>query len=719
MSGPDVYAGITRAVAARGPHVPGSGVEASLAARLEAAEWRPALAADIEVKDFTLRWGTGYTMMANPRDLIHFRLDPDDAAIVKLMDGTRTVGEIVVDRLRESGELEVAQVAALVRELEAGNFLQTRYIDAYDAVREAMDPVSIGRRKARQFARTLSIDWKDADRLVRWLYDHGLKIFFRPIVSIACGALSLVGLIAFFALVASGRYDLTGKSLALGLIVLFVLDYFMVFVHELGHALVLTHNGRRVKSAGFMIYFGSPAFFVDSSDSLMMGRRQEILSSFAGPYAQLIVAAVSSLVALAFPGWVLSETLYRYAVLNYFVVFMNLIPLLELDGYFILADAIEVPDLRPRSLAFIQRDMWHKLRGRERLSKQEVGLAFYGVAGIVFTVFSFYTSFFYWRTVFGGLVSDLWNGGSILRVLLIVLGLFVAGPLVRGAFALGRSVARRARLTARRLRFRLESTWRIEAAHLIDRLPVFEDVPEDVLSDLAGRVQLRTFPPGQSVVRQGERAIAFYVVRSGRFRVIEEDPDTGEERTLRILGRGESFGELGLAQSAPRAATVRAIDAADVFEIDKGTFDRLLADMVKVPAFAPTLQAASELRELGCFAALEPDRLSEVLARGEWVNIPPGQTIMAEGEVGDAFYALRSGRVNVFEGETLVRTLGPGTYFGEVALLLDMPRTATVSAATPVRAFRLDREGFDRLVAEAFRRGVLDPTISPDQVWEH
>ena len=62
----------------------------------------------------------------------------DDAAIVKLMDGTRTVGEIVVDRLRESGELEVAQVAALVRELEAGNFLQTRYVDAYEAVRDSL-----------------------------------------------------------------------------------------------------------------------------------------------------------------------------------------------------------------------------------------------------------------------------------------------------------------------------------------------------------------------------------------------------------------------------------------------------------------------------------------------------------------------------------------------------------------------------------------------------
>jgi CRP-like cAMP-binding protein/Zn-dependent protease len=697
----------------------GIDLEASLAERLEPEAWRPALADDIEVKDFRLRWGSSYTMIANPRDLVHFRLDPDDAAIVKLLDGTRTLQEIVVERLRESGELEVAQVAMLVRELEAANFLRTRYLDVYGELREALDPASTARKKAREFTRTLSIDWKDADRLVSWLYRRGLKVFFRPAVAAASGLVAVAGLVAFVDLVASGRFDLTGRSLLLGLVVLFVLDYFMVFVHELGHALVLTHNGRRIKSAGFMIYFGSPAFFVDSSDSLMMGRRQEILSSFAGPYAQLIVGGASSLIALAFPGWILSPTLYKYAVLNYFVVFMNLIPLLELDGYFILADAIEVPDLRPRSLAFIQRDLWHKLRLHERLSVQEAGLAVYGVAGIVFTVFSFYASFFYWRTVFGGLVSDLWNGGSLLRVLLVALALFVAGPMVRGLIALGRSTWRRGRMAWRRVRFRLESGWRVEAAQLIDALPMFRDLPEDVLNDLAGRVRLRAFPPGQAVVRQGERATAFYVVRSGRLRVVEEDPNDPEGRTLRVLGRGDAFGELALAESAPRSATVRTLDAAEVFEVDKGTFDWLLADMVDVPAFAPTLQAIAELRELPCFAALEPDRLSELLDHGAWVNIPPGRTILSEGAAGDAFYAVRSGRVDVVEGGSRVRTLGPGSHFGEIALLLDVPRTATVSAATPVRAFRLDRNGFDRLVADAFRRGALDPAISPDQVWEH
>ena len=77
------------------------------------------------------------------------------------------------------------------------------------------------------------------------------------------------------------------------------------------------------------------------------------------------------------------------------------------------------------------------------------------------------------------------------------------------------------------------------------------------------------------------------------------------------------------------------------------------------------------------------------LANGAWTNVAPGEVIVEQGEVGDAFYAIRSGQVEVVADGTIVRTLGPGSYFGEVALLLDVPRTASVVAKTPVRAYRL------------------------------
>jgi CRP-like cAMP-binding protein/Zn-dependent protease len=701
------------------PNEDGVDVWSALSTKLDPAEFRPKLSPDIEVRRFHLKWGNDYAMVANPRDLLHYRLEPGELELLPLMDGTRTLKEILVERFRDSGDLELSGVADLVRNLQTGNFLEPPFVDVAGAVMRALAPEGGPSAKARRFARTLSLDWTGAQNMVAWLYGHGLRWFFHRWVTWTVGLIALLGAVAFIVVYRSSRFGIGGESAAAASLVILGLNYFLTFAHELAHATVLVHNGRRIKSAGFMIYFGAPAFFVDSSDGLMMERKQRMMQSFAGPYAELVIAGAAAIAVWIFPGSPVAPILYKFAILNYFVIFLNLVPLLELDGYWILSDLIQVPDLRPMSLQFIRDDLWRKLRGRERFTKQEVGLGIYGTFGVAFTIFAFGTSFFFWRQIFGGLVSKLWNGGSLGRVLLLALGVFVTGPILRGLIQLVRSLGRKARAVWARIRFRLETSWRVEAAELIDALPLFEDLPEDVLSDLAGRVRLRTFPAGKPVVRQGDRPEAFYVVRGGTLQVVEENPTTGDERVLRVLGRGESFGELGLAESSPRSATVRALEDCQVFDIDKSTFDRLLAQMVHVPDFAPTLQAVAELRRLPAFATLEPDELSEVLEHGRWVNIAPGETIVEEGEVGDAFYAIRSGQVDVSQEGAFVRTMGPGDHFGEIALLQDVPRTATVIARTPVRAFRLDREGFDRLVAGAFRRGTVKAASGAERTWQH
>jgi putative peptide zinc metalloprotease protein len=691
---------------------------AALAARVDIADLRPELAPDIEVKTFHLRSGNDYTIIANPRDLVHLRLEPGEAELLPLMDGTRTVKEIVLERFEESGDLELSGVADLVQELRQGNFLSTPFVDAAAAVERRLERAPGPVRAIRDFVRTLSVEWRGANGLVTALYRGGLRFAFNRWVAIVLGLIAPLGLLAFAVLYGSGRFTLTARSAAAESLILLAMNYALTFLHELAHALVLVRHGRKVKSAGFMIYFGSPSFFVDASDGLLLERRQRIVQAFAGPYAELVVAGAASLVAWLLPGAVVSGLLYRFALLNYFVIFLNLVPLLELDGYWILSDAIQVPDLRPRSLAFIRFELWRKLRRREGFTKQEVGLGLYGTLGVVFTIFAVGTSAFFWKEVFGGLISALWSAGVTGRVLLVVLIVFVTGPLLRGAVAFARSLLRAAGRLIGRVRFRLERSWRVEAATLVDRIAIFDDLPEDVLSDLAGRIRLRRVPRGKPVVRQGERADAFFVVRKGTFEIVEEHPG-GDERLLRVLGRGESFGELGLATSSPRAATVRALSDGQLFEIDESTFDRLLADSLRLPEFGPTIQKLNELRALPAFETLEPDEAADLVAHGTWVAFPPGEAIVTEGEVGDAFYAIGAGQVEVFERGELKRTLGPGSHFGEVALLHDVPRTASVVAKTPVRAFRLERQAFDRLLASAFRKGTLKPSTGADRTWHH
>jgi len=103
---------------------------------------------------------------------------------------------------------------------------------------------------------------------------------------------------------------------------LIIFGWVLTFSHELGHAAVLVHHKRRIKNAGFMLYFGSPAFFVDASDGLMLDPRARIMQSFAGPFAELVLAGVSSIVLFFLPKGPAAELLYRFALLNYFVIFL-------------------------------------------------------------------------------------------------------------------------------------------------------------------------------------------------------------------------------------------------------------------------------------------------------------------------------------------------------------------------------------------------------------
>src|SRR5207247_5342020 len=122
---------------------------AQLATLADPAEFRPKLAADIEVKAFTHRSGEDYYMLANPRDLIHYRLEDSDYQMVKLMDGTRTVKEIVIERFHDSGEMELGGVADLVHMLHSENFLEESFVDVDQMVKQGLNPAAS--RRGRRF----------------------------------------------------------------------------------------------------------------------------------------------------------------------------------------------------------------------------------------------------------------------------------------------------------------------------------------------------------------------------------------------------------------------------------------------------------------------------------------------------------------------------------------------------------------------------------------
>jgi hypothetical protein len=107
----------------------------------------------------------------------------------------------------------------------------------------------------------------------------------------------------------------------------------------------------------------------------------------------------------------------------------------------------------------------------------------------------------------------------------------------------------------------------------------------------------------------------------------------------------------------------------------------------------------SLLRAVPWFAVLSPVVL-ESLARGlRELTVPAGTVVITEGDTGDAFYMIEAGSVVVTQQGRHLRDQGPGDYFGEIALLNDIPRTATVTATTDVVLRALDREVFLRALS--------------------
>jgi CRP-like cAMP-binding protein len=113
--------------------------------------------------------------------------------------------------------------------------------------------------------------------------------------------------------------------------------------------------------------------------------------------------------------------------------------------------------------------------------------------------------------------------------------------------------------------------------------------------------------------------------------------------------------------------------------------------------------AANEFSRIALLASLPGDRLGDLASRMKRENVQPGKTVVIEGEPGERFYVVLSGMLEVTQAGRGQRTmLKPGDYFGEVALAMDMPRTASVRAVTPSTVASCDKATFDEFVRPVF-----------------
>ena len=421
--------------AARQPDQRNRGLWTWLREKIALTNYRPEPAIGIQVSHLSGRDGD-YHILKNPRTKTYYRLSDRDYFLWQQMDGTRTVKDLVVAYCLAYGSFAFSRTATLVEGLKSHYLLTDQPVDVYQQVRGQLQRRRLPHHLtgiARGFMQ-MAFAVRGLDPVMETIYRWGgWLLFTRPMQALFL-VMSVAGLVLFTHVSRTTRYGLVtiGGSYRWGVIVLVAANLAAIFIHELSHALTVKHYGRELRRGGFMLYFGLPAFFMDTTDIWMEGKRARLAVTWAGPYSGLILGGLASAVMAIWPTFALNALLFQFAFFSYLTVFLNLNPLLELDGYFILMDWLEIPMLRQKSLAFIRRGLWEKLAAvgevgntlRDALSsfsQEERIFTVFGALSAVWTAYAITSGVHLWQRRLAGAIRGLWNQGGVAKTILALI----------------------------------------------------------------------------------------------------------------------------------------------------------------------------------------------------------------------------------------------------------------------------------------------------------
>lgn len=204
----------------------------------------------------------------------------------------------------------------------------------------------------------------------------------------------------------------------------------------------------------------------------------------------------------------------------------------------------------------------------------------------------------------------------------------------------------------------------------------------------------RVFPPGSRIITEGEEGDFLCIIEEGSA-VCKKNID-GVEKVVKQCKTGDVFGELALLYNAKRAATVESVDRCLAWELDRETFNRIVKDA----ASKKTALYEEFLKNVRVLSNLDPSDIQKIADVVKERTYTMGEQVITQGDVGDEFFILLEGAMEAHRRNekgisSKVYTYQIGDYFGEIALMEDQPRAASIIATSiKAKALSLDRKTF-------------------------
>jgi putative peptide zinc metalloprotease protein len=313
-----------------------------------------------------------YWLVKDPLALRYFHLGDEEHAILKMLDGQSSLGDVRrrIEAAFAPLQVTLDQLHGFVSHLHQSGLVLG---DSPGQAEELLRRRSQRRHQAwmRALGSILSIRFRglDPERLLRWLYPRCVWMFSLWFL-LAC-----LGLVASAVAMAVVEFDVLVQKLgrtteffsAGNFIWLAVALGLAKCLHEMGHAITCKHFGGECHEIGLMLLVGTPCLYCDVSDAwLLAGKWHRIAVSAAGIIVEIILASVCLFLWwFSQPGLLNTLLLNIVAICSLNTLLLNGNPLLRYDGYFVLADWLETPNLSQQAQTMVSRFLCRLLLGGE------------------------------------------------------------------------------------------------------------------------------------------------------------------------------------------------------------------------------------------------------------------------------------------------------------------------------------------------------------------
>ncbi|MBZ5497262.1 MAG: efflux RND transporter periplasmic adaptor subunit [Acidobacteriia bacterium] len=353
--------------------------------RFDLADTRAKLRSDLEIRPETSDPHSP-VVVKDPLSRRFYRFTWVQATVLARLDGLHNAGAVAGAASEQCQvKVETSQVEDFIDKLQ--DLLLLDNASSWSR----LEKLSKRRHRLLDSVLSIKIHASNPDRLLTRMEARLGRFFFGPgfqvlgWASIAAGA--ILSLVNWDQLVFTLPQIFTLYSIPLILMVAFT----VMTIHEFGHALTLKHFGGKVEEMGLLVLYLIPGFYCNVSDAWLLKKRERMLVSCAGGFIQLVLWSWATIAwRLLSPETLGSRICLITIAFSGIQTLFNFNPLLRLDGYYLLSDYLEVPNLRQKSFGYLKRRLSYLLIGTGRRSpfltaRERRIFVLYGVSSFAFS----------------------------------------------------------------------------------------------------------------------------------------------------------------------------------------------------------------------------------------------------------------------------------------------------------------------------------------------